>query len=79
MRFLMCKVVLKNLGDGFGVGEGNQLVVLGDILPIVHKHSLDMIGNRKIDHRLAMESILLVERLEDVSKYYGQSKRGVSE
>ena len=59
MGALMGKVVLEDLGDWLGVREGNQLVVLSDILPVIYKHRLNVIRHRQVDHGLVVKGVFL--------------------
>ncbi len=58
------EIVVDNLVDRMRVGERDQLVVLGDILPIVDKDSLDMVRDRDPDRRACVEAIFLLRGLE---------------
>lgn len=59
MRFLVRQVVLEHFGDGFGVGEGHELVVLGDVFPVVDEHGLDVVWYGDVDHGLVVKGVLL--------------------
>lgn len=63
LRRLVSSVVLEDLGDGLGVGEGDQLVVLGDVLPVINKDSLQAIWDLELDRWSSVESVLLNEML----------------
>lgn len=57
---LKVQVILENLGHGLGVGEWHELVVLGDVFPVVDQHCLDVVWDGDVDHGLVVERILLV-------------------
>jgi hypothetical protein len=46
---LVGEVVVEDLGDGLLVGEGHELLVLGDVLPIVDEERLEMVGDWNLD------------------------------
>ena len=53
------EIILKDLLDWFVMRKRNELVILGDILPVVNEHRLDVIRDRQVDHGLAVERLLL--------------------
>lgn len=46
---LIDKVVIQDLVDWMRMRQGNQLLVLGDVLPIVNQKTLDVIWDRELD------------------------------
>ncbi len=58
-RALILHVVLEDLVHGVGVREGNELLVLGNILPIVDQERLELVGNDEPDRRSGVERVLL--------------------
>ncbi len=56
----MGKVVVEDLLNGVNMREGNKLLVLCDVLPVVDKQGLNMVGNGELDGGPVVEVILLV-------------------
>lgn len=56
---LVGQIVVQNLAHWLRVRKGDELVVLGDILPVVYQHSLNVVGYRDIDHGLVVKGVLL--------------------
>lgn len=46
---LVSEVIINNLVDGVRMRDGNELVVLGDVLPVVYENGLDVVGDREFD------------------------------
>lgn len=56
---LIALVILQDLLDWVSSRKGNQLLVLGDVLPVVDEDRLDAIGDWKADRRAVEKSVLL--------------------
>jgi hypothetical protein len=59
VRALEGEVVVENLIDGVGMWERDELLVLGDILPVVDEHCLKMVGHRQLDGGTVVKVVLL--------------------
>ena len=60
---LVGEIVVEDLGDGLLVGEGDKLLVLGDVFPIVDEEGLEMVGDRNLNRWAAVEGVLLETRI----------------
>jgi hypothetical protein len=60
VRLLVSEVVVQDLVDRVGVRERNELLVFGDILPVVDEQRLDVIRHRQLDGRAVVEVVLLL-------------------
>lgn len=59
MSPLAGEVVVQNLIDRFCVRKGYELIVLGDVLPVIYQQGLDVVGHGEVDHGFAVIRILL--------------------
>lgn len=59
---LVVEVRLQDLVDGVRVRQGQDLLVLGDVLPVVDEDGLQVVRQVKLDRRPGVECILLGER-----------------
>ena len=59
MGALEGEVIIKDLINGVWVREGDQLLVLCHILPVIDQHRLKVIRHRQFDGRTGMEGLLL--------------------
>jgi len=78
MRSLKCKVVIQDLVGGVDVGKRNKLLVLGDILPVVNKHGLDVIRDRNLNRRSVVKVLLLKESISAVNLFIGTALSATS-
>lgn len=56
---LVLEIVVENLIDRVRVWKGNQLLVLGDILPVIDEQGLDVIRDWKLDGGATVKVVLL--------------------
>ena len=59
VRLLVGEVVVEDRVDRVDVRERDELLVLGDILPVVHEQRLNMIGDGDLDGGTVVEVVLL--------------------
>jgi hypothetical protein len=59
VRLLVGEIVVQNLLDRMDVGQRNELLILGHILPVVDKQRLNMVGNWELDGGTVVEVVLL--------------------
>ena len=64
-------ISIENLRDVGVSGKGNELLVLGDVLPIIDKKRLEGVGNVKLDLVFAEELIFLHQQ-HIVNRHAGQ-------
>lgn len=56
---LVGEVVGEDLGDGMRVRDGHQLVVFGDVLPVVDEDGLDVVRDGELDGGAGVEALVL--------------------
>ena len=54
-RLFILQVVIQNKIGRFGSGKWDKLEVLRDVLPVVDKNRLDVVGYEELDSRLGVE------------------------
>jgi UDP-2,3-diacylglucosamine pyrophosphatase LpxH len=59
VRALMCEVVVQDFVDGMHMRKGDELMILGDVFPIVDEQGFDVVGDRNLDRWPIIEVLFL--------------------
>jgi hypothetical protein len=59
---LVVEVVVENDIDWLGVRDRDQLVLVGDVLPVVDEQALEQVRDRELDRGSVVERLLLWKR-----------------
>ena len=66
----MLEIIVENSVYGLTMRERNELIVLGNILPVVYQHRLNMIWHGQMYHRFIVKGIFLFSGLVIELKIY---------